>query len=63
MRTWVLPLISLLAALAVGYMHFTVPVGSERVENPMLWATDSWTTWEQFRPYDAAEQWSGGDLP
>ena len=63
MRTWVLPLISVLAALAVGYMHLTVPVANERAENPMLWATDAWTTWEQLRPSDAAEEWGGGDLP
>ena len=63
MRSWAFPVMAVAVAMAAAYVHVTLPVASSEAANPMLWASDVWTTWEMQSPADAKAKWRGGELP
>ena len=56
-------LIALTAALAASWFHRTAPAAEVGPVNPMLWASDDWTTWTQLNREDAASRCGLSDLP
>ena len=63
MRSGSFLLIALTAALAASWFHRTAPAAEVGPVNPMLWASDDWTTWTQLNREDAASRCGLSDLP
>jgi hypothetical protein len=63
MRSWILPLVAVLCAALAAGVHMSDPMRSGPAENPMRWASDRWTTWEQIPSNEAALRVGVDGLP